>query len=170
MEVSRQQTNTTLFSVSPEDSFRISITDDIFIENIGSVTYRFKLKDENGEVIGNGELIPYTWMSFELKGIQDYSIDFYTLDDNLINTYSTGLKTIDADPILLNVKFPTLVGKTHDITKLDKVINDLKKKYKCEIWVYFKGSEKYDLSSKPYSPLRMNDIIPNFSIMTTLYV
>lgn len=171
METGRPISNKSLFSVTNEDTFRISFTDDIFIENLSNNTYKFDLKNESNEVIGYGELNPFTWMAFPFETIQNYQIDFFNLDGELVNTYYNDLKSLDGAHILLNVKFSTPIGKSHNISLLDEVVNDIKRKYRsCEVFIYFKGSEKYDFSGKNYSPIRMNDIIPHFNLMTTIYV
>lgn len=171
MEANRSTSNKSLFSVTSEDTFRISFTDDIFIENLSNNTYKFDLKDESNEVIGYGELNPFTWMAFPFETIQNYQIDFFDLDGKLVNTYYNDLKATNGAHILLNVKFSTPVGKSHNISLLDEVVNNIKRKYKsCEVFVYFKGSEKYDFSGKSYAPIRMNDIISHFNLMTTVYV
>jgi hypothetical protein len=171
MEDKRPKQNKSKFKVYENDEFRISFSYDILIENISPNPYSFNLKNELGEIIGSGNLDPFTWMAFPPQGIQEYTIDFYNSNDELVNTYHTGLNDIDTGHILLNVKFPmNFVGKNYDISLLDDYVKELKREYKCEIWVYFKGSEKYNFDGKPYGPLRMNDVIPHFNLMTTIYV
>ena len=156
-----------IYELANGDRFRISYAEDILIDNINDKFYRIKLFIGD-ELKLERDMSPYTWVAFPLNAIEPSRIEFYDDENQLIDTYNNDL---NEGNILLNVKFPlTFVGKNYDIGLLDNYVGELQHKYKCKIWVYFKGSEKYNLEGKPYNPLRMNVDVPFFNLMTTIYV
>jgi hypothetical protein len=117
----------------------------------------------DGAFIGEMNLPKLTWGSYNNYDVSHWVIEFWH-DGELVSTYDNKLEN---KPVLILVDFQkTKPGKPHTFTELNEYVSRLKRDYKCEVHVYFEGSERYDFSQSEFTPLGLNLEIPEFRIIT----
>lgn len=125
----------------------------------GEHTYNVKWFLDN-EFVGDMNLGGGNWGGFENK-IGDWRIEFWQ-GDNLVTTFNNNLQ---GENVLIITSFGiSPKGKVPNMSNLTNFINETESKYGCNVYVYFAGSEKFDLDFKV---LRMNTDI-DFVLMTEM--
>jgi hypothetical protein len=117
--------------------------------------------------VGQIPLKKYTWGAYNIEGINNWRIEFWcdcTKGSELLATYDNNLQD---KPILIIATLPTSTspGKVFPVGELRKYIESTVEEYKCNPYVYFKGSELYDFSYEKFTPLRFNQEIPEFNLI-----
>lgn len=126
----------------------ISFTNLVKVSIRGEHGYLVKwYRDEN--FIGQMELNGGTWGGFENE-IGNWRLEFWQ-GENLVNSTTYN---IENENILFIYNFNTEKGKLPNINSMITYISELQDKYNFIPYVYFKGSEKYDL---PFNTLKLND-------------
>jgi len=90
--------------------------------------------------------------------VGDWRIEFWQ-DDNLIKIYHH--KLADKNILVITSFGLTNKGKIPNFTPINEWINEIENKYKCKIYIYFSGSETFDL---PFATSKMNDNL-NFDMI-----
>jgi hypothetical protein len=109
----------------------------------------------NEELVGEMNLSSGMWGAYPLE-IADWRIEFWS-EGELVKVAKD---FIDNKTILILADFSSsyqdkLKGKVLNITPLIEYLDDIQMKYKCNPYIYFKGSERYNLN--PYPTLKLND-------------
>jgi hypothetical protein len=126
----------------------VSFTNLVKVSIRGEHGYLVKwYRDEN--FIGQMELNGGTWGGFENE-IGNWRLEFWQ-GENLVNSTTYN---IENENILFIYNFNTEKGKLPNINSMITYISELRDKYNFIPYVYFKGSEKYDL---PFNTLKLND-------------
>jgi len=126
----------------------VSFTNLVKVSIRGEHGYLVKwYRDEN--FIGQMELNGGTWGGFENE-IGNWRLEFWQ-GENLVNSTTYN---IENENILFIYNFNTEKGKLPNINSMITYISELRDKYNFIPYVYFKGSEKYDLS---FNTLKLND-------------
>ena len=102
------------------------------------------------EFIGNMDLGGGNWGAFPNE-IGNWEIEFWQGED-LVQSIDFNLehKNVLISPIFVFNK----IGKSTNINILQKYVEEIEKKYKCDAYVCFQRSENFDLDLKV---LKMND-------------
>lgn len=129
----------------------------------GDHSYTVKWYLDN-EFVGEMNLGGGNWGGYENR-IGNWRIEFWQ-DNNLVSTYHNDLK---GENVLLITSFGiNHKGKIADMSGVNSGINnfidEVEHKYGCNVYVYFAGSEKFEL---PFRTLKMNDNI-DFKIITEI--
>lgn len=128
----------------------ISFTNLVKVSVRGEHSYLVKwYRDDN--FIGQMELHGGTWGGFENE-LGNWILEFWQ-GDSLINSIDFNLTNKN---ILFIYTFNTEKGKLPDINSMIEYITELKNKYNFIPYVYFKGSEKYNI---PFNTLKLNDSV-----------
>jgi hypothetical protein len=113
--------------------------------------------------VGEMNLPKSTWGCYNNYDVSHWVIEFWH-NDELVSTYDHKLLN---KPVLVLANFQkSTPGKPLSFSELHEYVARLKRDYKCEVHVYFEGSEKYDFSESEFTPLRMNLEIAEFRIIT----
>ena len=111
----------------------------------------------NDEFAGEMNLGGGNWGGYEMV-VGDWRIEFWQ-DDNLIKIYHH--KLADKNILVITSFGLTNKGKIPNFTPINEWINEIENKYKCKIYIYFSGSETFDL---PFATSKMNDNL-NFDMI-----
>jgi len=126
----------------------VSFTNLVKVSIRGEHGYLVKwYRDEN--FIGQMELNGGTWGGFENE-IGNWRLEFWQ-GENLVNSTTYNIENKN---ILFIYNFNTEKGKLPNINSMITYISELRDKYNFIPYVYFKGSEKYNL---PFNTLKLND-------------
>jgi hypothetical protein len=126
----------------------ISFTNLVKVSIRGEHSYHVKwYRDEI--FIGQMDLHGGTWGGFENE-LGNWKLEFWQ-GENLVNSTTFDL---DSKNVLFIYTFNTDKGKLPNINSMIEHIMEFKNKYNFIPYVYFKGSEKYNL---PFNTLKLND-------------
>ena len=111
----------------------------------------------NDEFAGEMNLGGGNWGGYEMV-VGDWRIEFWQ-DDNLIKIHHH--KLADKNILIITSFGLTNKGKIPNFTSINEWSNEIENKYKCKIYIYFPGSETFDL---PFATSKMNDNL-NFDMI-----
>ena len=117
--------------------------------------------------VGEMTLKKYTWGAYNIEDVNNWKIEFWCDCKDGHVLLATCDNILQDKPILIIASLPTssLPGKIFPVGELRKYIESITEKYKCNPYVYFKGSELYDFSYEKFTPLRFNQEIPEFNLI-----
>jgi len=125
----------------------------------GDHSYNVRWYCDN-ELVGDMNLGGGNWGGFENK-IGNWRVEFWQ-DDQLINSFDNNLQ--DKNVLIVTSFGLSPKGKVPNMIGLSDFISEHEKRYGCKIYVYFSGSEKFDL---PFHTLKMNDDV-DFNLMVEM--
>jgi hypothetical protein len=104
----------------------------------------------DGELIGDMNLGGGTWGSFSNE-IGNWEVEFWQ-DNNLVKWVDFNLegKNVLLFPVFQFMK----IGKNTNLNSLQKFVDKIESKYKCNVYICFSRSELFDTNLKV---LKMND-------------
>jgi len=111
----------------------------------------------NNELAGEMNLGGGNWGGYEIV-VGNWRIEFWQ-EDNLVFTYNHDLR--DTNILVVTSFTRSSKGKIPSFMDLTNWINEIETTYGCKVYVYFAGSESFDL---PFTTLKMNDDI-DFKLM-----
>lgn len=121
----------------------------------------------NNKFVGEMTLRKYTWGAYNIEDITNWKIEFWGDSMGNLELLATYDNNLSNKPILIIATLPTSSspGKIFPVGELRKYTELVVEEYKCEPYVYFKGSELYDFSYEKFTPLRFNQEIPEFNLI-----
>ena len=133
----------------------ISFTNLVKVSIRGEHSYNVSwYKDEI--FIGQMELHSGTWGGFENE-LGNWRLEFWQ-NEILGNSITCNLENKN---VLFIYTLKTEKGKLRNINSIIEYISDVKNRYNFIPYVYFKGSEKYNI---PFNTLKLNDSV-NFDLI-----
>ena len=111
----------------------------------------------DNEFIGDMNLGGGNWGGFENK-IGNWRVEFWQ-DENLVATHNNNLR--DKNVLIVTSFGMSPKGKVPNMSNLNEFIVNIEEVYGCKVYVYFAGSEKFDV---PFTTLKMNDDV-DFELM-----
>ena len=135
---------------------RVSVVGDSAEYNVR--WFRRRKVSEDYDEIGRMDLTNGRWGAFPFEDIEQWKIEFWHGDEQqaLFDNHLAN------KPVILIAKTKTnKVGKSVDFDKIKEYCTSKVNEFNCDLKVYFKESCKFDFTNLNFSPLRLNDNIPD---------
>ena len=141
----------------------VSFANEAKVSIKGKGTYHvkwYKKLDKDYSIVGDMSLQAGTWGAFPLgDNVHRWKIDIHDMNDKLVASFDNDLTKKSV--IIVAKSKPSKVGKGLNFDKIKKYCTEIVEEFNCDLKVYFKESYKFDFSDLNFSPLRLNDIIPD---------
>lgn len=114
---------------------------------------------EEYDFVGEMQLQGGRWGSYGYENVEEWKVDFYDQSEKLVSSFNNILKN---KPVILVAKnYAKKVGKSMNSAAIKEYCTNVVNEFGCDLKVYFKETCKFDFTNLNFSPLRLNDDIPD---------
>ena len=114
---------------------------------------------EGYDFVGEMQLQGGRWGSHSYENVEEWNVDFYDQSEKLVSSFNNILK--DKPVILVAKSCAKKVGKSMNSAAIKEYCTNVVNEFGCDLKVYFKETCKFDFTNLNFSPLRLNDYIPD---------
>jgi hypothetical protein len=114
---------------------------------------------EGYDFVGEMQLQGGRWGSHDYENVEEWKVDFYDQSEKLVSSFNNILK--DKPVILVAKSYAKKVGKSMNSAAIKEYCTNVVNEFGCDLKVYFKETCKFDFTNLNFSPLRLNDDIPD---------
>lgn len=114
---------------------------------------------EGYDFVGEMQLQGGRWGSHSYENVEEWNVDFYDQSEKLVSSFNNILK--DKPVILVAKSCAKKVGKSMNSAAIKEYCTNVVNEFGCDLKVYFKETCKFDFTNLNFSPLRLNDDIPD---------